>query len=235
MANKRVEIYWSFSALQTFENCPRKYYETRIAKSCSDIGAHNTGGDDDHQAIERFFKHGLKLPQRLQPLEPLFQKIIAAPGEQYIEYQMCLTEALVPTRFKDFDQGWVRGAADYIKINGPLASYFDWKSGKPRDEIEDQIDLTALMLFRHFPAVQKVNGALYYYNHNKIKPHVVTRADESRLWNSFYSRVNVMLNAKRESRYPATPNPLCGWCAYKACPHNTMDQRLAREAAKQGQ
>lgn len=226
---KRVEMFWSFSALTMFENCPRKYWAVKIKKAVSDIAAHNIGGDEEHQSIEHFFKKGLGLPQHMKPLEPVFQRLIAAPGEQYIEYPMCLTEQLQPTKFKDWDYGWVRGAADYVKINGPLATYLDWKSGKPRNEIEDQINLTALMLFRHFPAVQQVNGGLFYYNYNKIKPHVVHRADESLLWNGFYTRYGAMLRAKREDDFPATPNPLCAWCPYKACPNNTMDARLARE------
>jgi len=229
------EMYWSYSALTTFENCPRKYWATRVSKVVSDIAQPNIKGDEEHQAIEHFFKKGLRLPVHLREMEPLFQHLIAAPGEQYIEFKMCLNEQLQVADAKKFDKtGWVRGAADYVKINGTLGTYLDWKSGKPGWEVEDQIDLTALLLFRHFPALQRVNGGLYYYNHNKVKPHVVHRVDEQRLWNGFYSRVNVMLQAKREDNYPATPNKLCEWCPYRACPHNAVDARLAREAAKQG-
>lgn len=229
MSAQRVEMFWSFSALTAFENCPRKYWATRVKKLVSDVGAHNIGGDEEHQSIEHFFKLGLGLPDRMKPLQPLFQNLIAAPGEQFIEYQMCLTDQLVPTKFKDFDRGWVRGAADYLKINGPLATYLDWKSGKVRDEVEDQITLTALLVFQHFPAVQQVNGGLFYYNHNKVKPHVVHRGDVGLHWNGYFSRVAPMLQAKREDHYPPTPNPLCGWCPYTQCQYNTQAARLAKE------
>lgn len=225
-------IAWSYSALTSFENCPRKYWATKISKVVSDVNQYNVAGDTDHQAIENYMRMGLQLPENLRGLLPLFDKLKGAPGEQYVEYAMCLKQDLTVTGFKNWDEAWVRGAGDYIKVNGTLATYMDWKSGKPRDEVEDQIDLTALLLFAHFPAVQQVNGGLLYYNHGKIKPHIVKRTDVPRLWNGFIGRVKLMEDAKREDNWPATPNPLCGWCPYKACPNNTMDERLRREAAR---
>lgn len=236
MSTNVPEMYWSYSALTTFENCPRKYFVTRVSKTVSDVGSQNIGGDSEHQSIEHFFKKGLGLPSNLKAMEPLFRHLIDAPGEQYIELKMCLNEQLQVADAKRFDKtGWVRAAADYVKVNGALATYLDWKSGKPGWEVEDQINLTALMLFKHFPQVERVNGGLYYYNHNKIKPHVVHRHEEALLWNGFYSRVNVMLQAKRDDNYPVTPNKLCEWCPFRACGHNAVDIRLKREAAARGE
>ncbi len=227
----RPAVAWSYSALSSFENCPRKYWATKIAKVVSDINRANTQGDDDHQSIEHFMKSGMPLVTHLKQAQPLFDKIKAAPGEAYVEYSMTLTEQMVPCRWNDWDNAWVRGAGDYVKINGSVATYFDWKSGKPRSDVEDQVDLTSLLLFRHFPQVQVVRGGMVYYNHGKMTPHTVNRTDESRLWNGFISRVEVLKSAKREDNWPATPNPLCGWCPYMACPHNKVEERLAREAA----
>lgn len=233
----KVKIFWSFSALGMFENCPRKYWAVKIAKKVSDVNKFNVDGDSDHQMIQHYLQKGLALPPHLQSLVPLFDRVRAAPGEAYVEYAMCLKQDLTVTRFKDFNDGWVRGAGDYVKVNGTLATYLDWKSGKPRsgEEVEDQIDLTALLLFQHFPQVQRVNGGLVYYNHGKVVPHVANRCDAPLLWNKFFVRVKAMEQAKLEDNYPATPNGLCGWCPYKECPHNKMDERLAREAAKAAQ
>jgi len=225
-----VKIYWSYSALSTFENCPRKYWATKVAKVVSDINTYNLTGDDEHKALEFHMSKGLALPPTLHHLQPLLTKIKEAPGEQYVEYAMCLKKDLTPTRFKDFNEGWVRGAGDYVKVNGTTAVYFDWKSGKPRgqEDVADQTDLVALLLFRHFPQLQKVNSGMVYYRHGKIVPNVTNKSDEPRLWNGYMARVRAMEDAKRDDNYPATPNPLCGWCPYKACPHNTQDARLAK-------
>lgn len=230
----RPIIAWSYSALTSYENCPRKYWATKIAKVVSDVNQYNMAGDTDHTAIQHHLQKGLSLPPLLAGLQPLMDKIRAAPGEQYVEYPMCLKQDLGVTHFKDWDNAWVRGAGDFIKVNGQHATYLDWKSGKVRTEVDDQIELTSLLLFAHFPAVQKVSGGLVYYNHGKISPHVVHRGDAPRLWNGFISRVKLMEQSKIEDNWPVQPNPLCGWCPYKACPHNTMDERLAREALKNG-
>lgn len=231
---QRPIIAWSFSALTTFENCPRKYWAVKVKKVVSDINSDNLEGDADHLAFQHHFSKGLALPPKLAGLQSLADKLRAAPGEKYIEYPMTLKKDFVPTHFKDWDHAWVRGAADFVIINGERAQYMDWKKGKFR-ESDDQIELTSLLLFAHFPAVQQVAGGLVFYNAGRVHPHIVRRADAPRLWNSFITRVREMEQAKLEDAWPATPNPLCGWCPYKACPHNTMDERLRKEAAKNQQ
>lgn len=227
----RPLIAWSYSALSMFENCPRKYWAVKIAKCVNDSNRANMDGDADHQSIEHYMKSGMSLTPHLREVQPLFDKIKAAPGEAYVEYSMTLDEQMVPCRWNDWDKAWVRGAGDYVKINGDVATYFDWKSGKPRTDVADQIDLTALLLFRHFPQVQAVRGGMVYYNHGKLTPHSVNRSQESLLWNGFISRVEVLKKAKVEDNWPTNENPLCGWCPYMACPFNKVNERLAREAA----
>lgn len=228
----RPIVAWSYSVLTMFENCPRKYWAVKI-KKIDDTNKWNSKGDAEHLAIEDFLKRGMALPSRMEGLAPIFERVRAAPGEQYIEYKMALKQDFTPTHGTDWDNVWVRVNADYIKVNGDKAVYLDWKSGKKRDG-EDQINLTALSIFRHFPQVQQVNGGLLYYAHNALSPHIVHRRDESLLWNGFISRVRVLEEAIRDSNFPETPNGLCGYCPYRACPHNTVAQREAREAAKNG-
>jgi hypothetical protein len=226
----RPVIAWSFSALNTFENCARKYWAVRIGKKVSDVNKANSEGDADHQSLEHYMKTALPLPPHLRNLMPLLDKIRAAPGEQYVEYSMTLDQQMTPCRWNEWDKAWVRGAGDYVKINGTQATYFDWKFGKPSQSVEDQVNLTSLLIFRHFPQVQTVRGAMMYFNHAKHAHHSVLRQDESLLWNGFISRVKEMEQAKLEDNWPTNPNPLCGWCPYKECPFNRQDERLATEA-----
>lgn len=228
----RPVIAWSYSALSMFENCPRKYWAVKI-KKVDDTNAKNYEGDQDHQSIENFFKHNHALTEKMQGLLPVFTRLQAAPGEQYVEHSMTLTNQLVPCRWNDWDNAWVRGAGDYVKVHGNTAIYFDWKSGKVNKNIADQVDLTSLLLFRHFPQVEIVKGAMYFYNHDKLVPHTTRKSDEGLLWNGWFTRVQALEQAKLEDNWPATPNPLCGWCPYKACPNNKVDERLARDAGAQ--
>lgn len=230
----RPPYIWSYSALSMFENCPRKYWAVKIAKCVSDDNQYNKDGDREHKSLEFYMKGTQPLLPELQSLQPLLDAIKAAPGEQYVEYAMCLKQDLTPTRFKDFDNGWVRGAGDYVKINGTKAKYFDWKSGKPRNDVSDQVELTSLLLFAHFPQVERVDAGVLYYRYGQMKTHSVMRSESPRLWNSFLVRAGEIGSAKRDDNFPANPNPLCGWCPYMACPHNKVEERLARERARAG-
>lgn len=227
----RPIIAWSFSGLTNFEGCARRFWATKVAKLVNDANQYNLQGDDEHKSIEGRLKRGAPLHGNIAGLEPLMQKITAAPGQQYVEFSMALRQDLTPTKWNDWDNVWVRGAGDFVKINGNRAFYFDWKSGKPRDLNEDQIDLTSLLIFRHFPEVQSVTGSLVYYRHSQITPPVtVGRSAEGVLWNGFIARVKEMEKAKLEDNWPTNPHPLCGWCAYLQCPFNRVAERTATEA-----
>jgi hypothetical protein len=220
---------WSYSVMGMFENCPRKYWAVKIAK-IDDSNKFNIKGDEEHQGIERYLKSGLLLPPRMQPLTRVLDLVKHAPGEMYIEYKMALKRDLTVTHGRDWDGCWVRINADLIKVNNDAATYLDWKSGKARDS-EDQINLTALGIFRLFPAVQKVKGGLVHYTENKLSsPTIVHRSDESRLWNGFITRASDIERAVQTNDFPTNPNPLCGWCPYRACPFNRQDEREKVEA-----
>ena len=231
MSNQRPLFAWSYSAMSMYENCPRKYWAVKIQK-VDDSNQYNRQVDGEHQSIERFFKLGMPLHPSLENLQPVFEKIRAAPGEVYTEYKLCVDQQLVPCGYKDWNKAWIRGAGDLVKINGANGVYFDWKSGKVRDEIEDQADLTGLLLFSHFPQLQQLMVGVYYYRHNEIIPHRVLRSDAPRLWNNFLVRAKEIENSYKNDDWPARPNPLCAWCPYKACPFNKTDERLQKEAAK---
>ena len=227
----RPIVAWSYSSITMFEQCARKYWAVKVQKIDDTTNA-NFRGDQEHQSIEGYMKSGRGLSDLLLPAQPLFDRLRAAPGEAYIEYKMALKQDLTVTHGRDWNGVWVRGAGDYVKINGPLAVYADWKSGKAKDKesIVDQTELTSAMLFRHFPAVQEVRSAVYFYRYNAMPTNTVYRTEEPRIWNSWTSRVRALEHAIQTDTWPTNPSPLCGWCPNKACPFNRWDERVATEA-----
>ena len=223
--------HWSYSGLTTFENCAWKYYQVKVLKNWDDSNRWNMQGDDEHSSIERYMKMGAGLSPALDGIKPILQMIREAPGHNLVELKMTLDQQLQPCRGNDWNNAWVRANADFMKRNDPLMTYFDWKSGKPRDS-EDQIELTSLLIFQHFPTIEEVRGTLFYYRHNKMEPHVVVRGDSPRLWNGYYSRVKDLENAILNNDWPMNPNPLCGWCPVMNCPNNKVAERIAREKAR---
>lgn len=213
-------IAWSFSALETFENCPRKFWATKIAKKVSDANTYNRAGDFEHRAFEDYTKKGLPLPASVQPFQPLLDRVRAAPGEKLYEHKMTIDAQFQVCDWRDGNRAMVRAAADMLIINGSKATYLDWKSGKFRPK-DDQIELTSLMVFRHFPQVQQVAGGLVFYRYQQVHRHIVHVADAPALWAKFLARAAALEQAKKADEWPAKPNPLCAYCPYKECPHNT--------------
>lgn len=218
MAGKPL-VAWSHSVLDMFEQCRRKYHAVKIRK-INDRNKFNMQGDDEHKAIEHSLKTGTRTSGMLENLNPVLDRIRAAPGEKYYEYEMTLDNEFIPCGWRDWNRAWVRGAADFLRVHGPIASYIDWKSGKfyAKDE---QIETMALLTFRHFPDVQTFHGGLYYYRHNRMHPRTVHRGEEAALWQNRLHRVKQIEIAITNNQFPPSPGPLCAYCPDGTCPHNT--------------
>lgn len=233
----RPLIAWSFSALNMFEQCPRKYWAVKIAKRVNDENQYNVGGDDEHQSLQHYASKGIMLPANLADMKKVIDVANAKPGEKYVEQKLCLTQQLTPCRWNDWDNVWVRGAGDYVKVNGEKAFYLDWKSGKKKssDDTEDQAELTSALIMAHYPAVNVVYSGILFYRYNTLNPHVAHRTDLPRIWNGYHTRVKALEQAKVNDDWPTNPTPLCGWCPDVVCPFNRMQERVAFEQANPGQ
>lgn len=209
---------WSHSALELFENCRRKYHAIKIRK-INDNNQFNMQGDAEHKAIETSLKTGQPVGGELFNINPVLDIVRAAPGERYYEFQMTLDQEFVPCGWRDWNKAWVRGAADFLRVHNETATYIDWKSGKFYAK-DAQIETTALLTFAHFPQVQKLNGALFYYRHNKMHQKVVHRAEAPAIWQDRLRTVKQIELAMQKNEWPANPNPLCGYCPDGTCPHN---------------
>lgn len=216
----RPIVAWSFSVLEMFENCQFKYWWLKIAKKGSDINQWNAKGDREHDHFQQYLKMGLALPPELAGYTPMLDKMKAAPGQLLVEPKMAIDQNFQPCRGNDWNRVWLRVNSDVLVINGDKANYFDWKSGKfyPKD---DQIELTALMLFAQYPKVQQVNGGLVFYKQGKVHPNIVRREQAPLLWNGFLGRVKEMEAAIIADHFPKNPNPLCDYCPVHDCQHNS--------------
>lgn len=226
----RPIVAWSFSALESYRNCPRKYWAVKIAKKCSDINKQNSDGDDGHQAFDQYLTKQRSLPAHLAQFTPILERVRVSPGQLYSEYQMALRADYVPCSFKDWDNCWVRAVTDVLVVNGQRAKTIDWKFGKPRKD-PAQMELLSAVIFRHFPDVQTVDAAYMYVNHGKLVPYTFHRTEEQRLWMEFLPDVRKLEQSITKDDWPATPNPLCAWCPYDGCAHNTNPELRGEKRA----
>ena len=56
---------WSYSSISTFKQCPKKYYNLKVAKDVKDIGSEAMlYGNQVHKAAEDFIKEGTPIPKK---------------------------------------------------------------------------------------------------------------------------------------------------------------------------
>lgn len=216
---------WSYSALQTFESCPRKFQALRITKEVKDEqGPAIIKGNFIHAQFEAYLKAKgqFALPEELKKFRALLDVVLAMPGEKYVEYQVALTRTLQPTTFFGKDC-WSRGKLDFLVVNGDTATMLDWKTGKPKSDYS-QLKIFALYVFAMFPHVNTVKSGFVWVEGDLKKPvdaYTYTREDVTLMWNEFLPRIKVFEDAHVTNAWPTMPSGLCkAHCPVTSCTHN---------------
>lgn len=208
--------------MKDFENCPKRYYEVKVAKSYPfEDTIHTTYGKDVHKAIEDYGKHGLPIPVAYAQFQPVVDAILNKPGRKLFEYEMGVTADLQPCDFNAPNR-WVRGIADYLAVNDDnfTARCADWKTGNDKYPDRDQLVLMSLMAFVHFPHVKRVNSALIFLVKGSMVKHSMERDEAEGAWWAYRNRVAKLEDAHATGNWRMNPTPLCGWCPVRTCAHN---------------
>lgn len=210
---------WSFSNLDLYETCGKKYYHLRVVKDVKDTGNHASNyGFEAHKHFEnRMMKHK-PLPLDLKHHEKFLAKLEAAKGEGLGEQKLALNRNFESTGFFDSDV-WVRGIVDYTKFNGSHLVVVDYKFGKMKDSF-DQLDLMVAILFAYMPELETATGMFYWAKEKKVTSKKYVRNDTVDIWSRFIKRVAAMEDDWKTTNFPAKPNYLCKrYCPVKKCPH----------------
>lgn len=212
MTTKRGQVLpWSYSSLTSFENCPRRFYLTRISKEVSDPpGEAAQWGNEVHKALELSVGKGYGLGARFAQFQPVVDKLRAAEGRKHAELKFGVTEAIAPTGF--FDKSvWFRGVIDLLLLRNKSAIAIDYKLGKVKTD-GDQLKLFAGATFAMHPYVQTVHTKYLWLSADQATGKTFHRADAPRIWESFQPRVARMVQAQELDRWHPNPSGLCRWC-----------------------
>lgn len=220
-APNKPRTQWSHSRLQTFEQCPRRYYHQYVAKDVQDTQVHpNTvWGSQVHEAIERRIKTGEPLPANMQQYSPAVELVANLPGVE-AEVRYAITMDWRRTDFFSPDV-WGRAIIDvlYFTPDGTTAAVWDWKLGKYRGDT-DQARVNALMLFTTNPGLQTVHTQFTYLKEGKVDKQHFTR-DQLPVYAEptleTLRKINLCLD--NDAWHP-TPSGLCAWCPVTRCQFN---------------
>lgn len=208
---------WTYSQLDTFETCPRKFYHLKVKRDIVEPPTiHTEWGTKVHTAFEDFVKDGVLLPEGMDQWQPLAYKLAKLPGDKLCEMEYALDRNFQPCAWKG---AWTRGIADLVVINGKNAIVADYKTGKRKPT--EQLDLYAAYVFHHHPEVQKVTTGFVWLKEKKIDWQPRERDALSVIWQNLVPRVRKLESAYERDSWPPKTSGLCkAWCPIMTCEFN---------------
>lgn len=209
---------WSFSSLDTFTTCARKYHEERVLKTVVDVETEaQRYGTWVHKCFEDRIALGKKLPFELIIHEPFMEEIDAMglKGQVMCERRVGLTKALKPCGFFDKDVWW-RGVLDvHIKMPDGKAVIVDYKTGRPHTKMRQ---LHLFSIYAMLEGATEVESVFYWtktYAPTRIK---LPRQQLGPLLKNLVPDLNDYVEAFKLDIWHPTPNGLCkNWCGVTGC------------------
>lgn len=210
---------WSFSALNTYESCPKKFYHLKVAKDVRDNdSSFASEGKEVHDAMYQRVINGVPLPLPIRHYEKFAAKFAASKGEKHGEMKLCLNNKFEPVDWFAKD-AWVRAVVDLLIIRGNVAIIVDWKTGKVRLDWT-QLKLTAAILSRLMPEITDFKLVFVWLRELKISSEVISKDDIKGVWTEMLPRVKAIEVAKQTTEFPAKESGLCRYCPVNGCPHH---------------
>ncbi len=217
-------ISWSYSAIKTFDQCPRKYFHLKVAKDTKDEGGPAAlYGTQVHEAAEHYVKNGTPIPAKFSYVEPVVKALNALPGDKHCELKLGVRKAggkFEPCGFFDKDVWW-RGIVDLLVVNGSKGVVVDYKTGKSARYADmKQLDLMAAGVFAHYPGVKRIKSALVYVVSDDLVRKIHVRDLQKEYFSVFDNELERLASAHATGVWNAKTGPLCGYCPVLTCEHN---------------
>ena len=207
---------FSYSRLNSYETCPRKFHAVSIAKNVKEPESMAmTYGKDVHKALEIRVGKGAPLPAHLAYLEGIAAALAASPGTKLTEMQMAVNASLEPTGWFDKDV-YCRAVADLVLDCGSKAGLFDYKTGKKANDFL-QLKLTASLYFQHAPRVEVIKCAYIWTKDRSSSTVEIGRDEIGEVWAELAPRIERFQNAFRDQDFPPRPSWQCRGCPVATC------------------
>lgn len=220
--NKARQTAWSYSRLNNYETCPKKFWHLSVAKDVFEGESEAMRyGKLVHKALEERVGKDKPMPLNLRYLEKYAAKLANAEGKKLTEQQLAIDANFEPCSWFD-KKTWCRAIIDLAIVNDPHAVVVDYKTGKISDDFT-QLRLAGALLMLHMPEVQTVDLAYLWTKDKKMTKHDerMSREDIKLVILDLMPRLKKYERAHRTESFPARPGFLCKkYCPVKKCPHH---------------
>ena len=206
---------WSYSRLKTYAQCPLKAKLAFIDRIPESESAPSLDGQRIHKLAEDYLNGKissvpLELAYFASDYSDLREHGSAFPGQVLVEHGGAVDAELNPVEWFSKD-AWLRIRIDAAVIDGDSAIVMDLKTGKQRDQDNEQLSLFALVTFLLFPQVNTVRTELWYCKAKHVTASEFKRKDIDTMKAKWLAAPVAML---ADTEFLPTPNPLCRWCSY---------------------
>ncbi len=213
---------WSWSALESYETCPRRHFLTKIAKAYPEKqNPQMLAGQQFHRALELRVERHKRLPDDMQYCEPIIRRLekAAEGGTIVAERKIGLTRNFEQCEYFD-PQVWLRVVVDCQIDRGSTSMVIDWKTGKVKEGY-DQLAISAAVKFAITPTTEKVITSYFWFQANHVTRETFVREDVPGVWQNIIPRVKKLEDAIANNDFPPRQSGLCReHCPCITCPHN---------------
>lgn len=220
----------SFTRLEVFKQCPRKYkykYVDKVEPEQQDFAA-LVKGRAIHAILESYPERtSHKGAERYQKfIEPFINSEL---GRGYLgikhvsEVKIGLDDNLEPVSYDD-KKAIFRGIVDYTAIHGIL-NIIDFKTGKFKEQCYqsyDQLIFYAIYFFKRYKHIDKIRISFVYVEHVLENDLILERKYLDVYMSELLKSIS---NLRTESVFPTAKGKLCSWCDFKEhCSKNDINK-----------
>lgn len=217
MEQRVIKIFpYSYSSLTGFETCPRKHYGERLSKEFE--RPFNKAADDGdiwHKQAEDYAKNETPIPTtnpHKAKMEQILEEVRAqGDGQFYAELELAVDQNKQPVDWWH-PYAYTRAKMDIVYLRGAEADSIDWKTGRS-DPYSTQLLHSSILLFCHYPDLQKVNCRYEWLKEGFATKRTYHRDFLDKYWEDFEKRVAKYRKAFDTNNWQPTENFLCK--AYK--------------------
>lgn len=213
-------MIYSYSAIKDFENCPRKFHETRVLKKYKSKDTEATlYGTEVHKAFEDLVVDGTPLPPKFEQFQSYMDSLASMDGDIRCEQKIGIRADFTPCDFFAED-AWFRGVPDFLALNMEkgVAHIADYKTGKSsRYADSGQLELMAALVMAHHPEIKTVKCALLFVVAGDVIVSKYTRAELPEIFSKWAGRANRIEMAVLSEVWNPKSSGLCGFCPVESC------------------
>lgn len=218
-------IVWSFSSLKTFQQCPRKYYHSKILNERDPDTKATLYGKAAHTVAEEHIRDNKPIDPRFDYMAGVLKTLNDIPGIKLCEEKLGLTKDLKACAF-DAPDVWWHGIADLVVLNEEkgLAHSIDYKTSKSARYADvKQLDLVAAGIFAKYPNIVRIKSALVFVVSKEFVKAEHYRDQMEKYVEGPAKDVARIESALKSGVWNPVSGPLCRFCSVKTCEYNAKD------------